>query len=152
MNWINNIHAITCLDFKPSHHPQNTSNQPMIAGCALDSSLPTGRGSNRKWTCPVVSFFLLKSTQFWIWKCQLMSMSVNFVANKMLFITCLLYYFILYFKSYHCLGRKEITTCTTYAYSDCGVFQYCTLCRESRCAIWLRGGIGPGVRWGVFCG
>ena len=37
----------------------------------------------------------------------------------MLFILYFLSYLILYFRTYHCLGSKETTTWTTYAYSDC---------------------------------
>ena len=44
----------------------------------------------------------------------------------MLFIPCFLSYLILHFRTYHCLGSKETTTWTTYAYSYCSV-----LCRES---------------------
>ena len=42
---------------------------------------------------------------------------------KMLFILCFLSYLILHFRTYHCLGSKETTTWTTYAYSDCCVVQ-----------------------------
>ena len=60
----------------------------------------------------------------------------------MLFIPCFLSYLILHFRTYHCLGSKETTTWTTYAYSYCSV-----LCREScrpcRWAVRLRGGVGP---------
>ena len=61
----------------------------------------------------------------------------------MLFIPCFLSYLILHFRTYHCLGSKETTTWTTYAYSYCSV-----LCREScrpcHWAVRLRGGVGPG--------
>ena len=73
----------------------------------------------------------------------------KFAANKMLFIPCFLSYLILHFRTYHCLGSKETTTWTTYAYSYCSV-----LCREScrpcRWAVRLRGGVGPGFHGKYF--
>ena len=95
-------------------------------------------------------------------QCPFPLSSVNFVANKMLFIPCFLSYLILHFRTYHCLGSKETTTWTTYVYSYCSV-----LCREScrpcRWAVRLRGGVGPGFHgkyfadtnlwfyWFIFC-
>ena len=82
-------------------------------------------------------------------QCPFPLSSVNFVANKMLFIPCFLSYIILHFRTYHCLGSKETTTWTTYAYSYCSV-----LCREScrpcRWAVRLRGGVGPGFHGKYF--
>ena len=78
-------------------------------------------------------------------KCPFLS-SVNFVANKNVFILCFLSYLALYFRTYHCLNSKETTTWTTYAYSDCSVL--CReSCRPSRRAVRLRGGVGSGVGW-----
>ena len=66
---------------------------------------------------------------------------IYFVANKMFCIPCFLSYLVLNFRTDHCLGSKETTTWTTYAYSYCSV-----LCREScrpcRWAVRLRGGVG----------
>ena len=120
----------------PFHTPTGSATWDVIQFRARTAILAAESRTQTMWACPIN----VRSCY------QQISSPI-----KMLFILCFLSYLILHFRTYHCLGSKETTTWTTYAYSDCSV-----LCREScrpcRWAVRLRGGVGPGVRWEIFCG
>ena len=133
----------------PFHTPTGSATWYVIQFRARTAILAAESRTQTMWACPTH-------------QCPFPLSSVNFVANKMLFIPCFLSYLILHFRTYHCLGSKETTTWTTYVYSYCSV-----LCREScrpcRWAVRLRGGVGPGFHgkyfadtnlwfyWFIFC-
>ena len=120
----------------PFHTPTGSATWDVIQFRARTAILAAESRTKTMWACPIN----VRSCH------QKISSPI-----KMLFIPCFLSYLILNFRTYHCLGSKETTIWTTYAYSDCSV-----LCREScrpcRWAVKLRGGVGPGVRWEIFCG
>ena len=115
----------------PFHTPTGSATWYVIQFRARTAILAAESRTQRMWACPIN----VRS------RChqQISSRIKCFLSRA----------FILHFRTYHCLGSKETTTWTTYAYSYCSV-----LCREScrpcRWAVRLRGGVGPGFHGKYF--
>ena len=117
----------------PFHTPTGSATWYVIQFRARTAILAAESRTQRMWACPIN----VRS------RCHQQISS----RIKCFFIPCFLSYLILHFRTYHCLGSKETTTWTTYAYSYCSV-----LCRESCRPCQTARRRWPGVPWEIFCG